>query len=243
VLSRTPCHGNGSAILVCMEKAQTFAVPLAIVAAGVLIAAAVYMTGGGRTAQQAPTQQTSADIPAVTSKDHIRGNPNAQVVVVEYTDTECPFCKKHDETMRQILATYGDSGKVAWVYRPMPLAQLHSNAPKQAEALECAGDLGGEEVFWKYHDIVFDRTTSNNTLDMSKLPEFAKEVGLDVTAFNKCLSSGKFTDKINKVIEDGFAAGAQGTPYTVIISGGNQQAISGAQPFENFKAIIDTLIQ
>src|SRR3989344_5485116 len=100
------------------------------------------------------------------------------IAIVEYSDLECPFCKTFQKTLHQIMDEYGESGKVAWVYRHFPLAQLHTKAAKEAEATECAAELGGNAAFWKYADRLFEVTPSNNNLELSQLPVIAAEVGL-----------------------------------------------------------------
>lgn len=221
-------------------------IPLAIIAAGALIAAAIYFGGSSPSRnifqpQTGPTAQI--DIEDVSNKDHIRGNTNAEVTIVEYSDLECPFCKVFHTTMKQIMDTYED-GKVAWVYRHFPIAQLHSKAPKEAEASECAAELGGNAAFWQFIDKVFETTNANNSLDPAQLPQIAGSIGLDVTAFNNCLNSGKYTKTISDAVIAAGKAGAQGTPYSVAISKSGQKiVINGAEPFEAVKAKIDSLIK
>lgn len=101
----------------------------------------------------------------VTPNEHIKGNPNAEVFVIEYSDPECPFCKRFHETMKSVMQEYGDTGKVAWVYRHFPLDALHTKARKEAEAFECAAELGGNVKFWEYADKLFEITPSNDGLD------------------------------------------------------------------------------
>ena len=133
---------------------------------------------------------------------------------------------------------------VAWVYRHFPIKNLHSRAPKEAEATECAYELGGNQAFWNYIDKLFETTNSNDSLDPSELPKIAVAVGLDAVAFNNCLSSGKYTEFVNKSIEEAVKSGARGTPYSIIISkGGEEKAvINGAEPIEMVKAKIDALL-
>ncbi len=100
----------------------------------------------------------------VTSADHIQGDINAPVKVVEYSDLECPFCKRFHTTMQQVMKEYGKD-KVAWVFRQFPLSQLHSKSPKEAEATECVAELGGNDAFWKFVDLINEVTPSNNALD------------------------------------------------------------------------------
>ncbi|MCX6703640.1 MAG: DsbA family protein [Candidatus Zambryskibacteria bacterium] len=226
---------------------QKLGVPLAIVVAGGLIAAALYFSGSKTTvpAQPAPDTVTASGMREVDDTDHIVGSPNAELVIVEYSDTECPFCKQFHSTMRKVMDTYGKDGKVAWVYRHFPIDQLHSKARKQAEATECAQELGGPDKFWAYTNTLYERTPSNNGLDDKQLPIIAKDVGLDVAAFNECLSSGRKAAIVEAHYQDGVKAGARGTPYSIIISkkDGSKVPINGAQPYENLKGTIDLLLK
>ncbi len=231
-----------------MEKTNLM-IPGAIVLAGMLVAGAIFFTQGksenaaavGKAAGEKPAEIT---VRPVDSTDHILGNPNAELVIVEYSDTECPFCKNFHMTMRQVIDEYGKNGKVAWVYRHFPLVQLHSKAPKEAEATECAADIGGKTKFWDYINRLFELTPSNDGLDPAKLPLIAKEVGIDQKQFETCLSSGKFTAAVQKSYEEAVAAGARGTPYSIIITkSGDKMPIDGAEPHASLKAIIDSLLK
>jgi protein-disulfide isomerase len=106
------------------------------------------------------------DIRPVTEADHILGNPNAKIIIVEYSDLECPFCKQFHNTMHQIISNNPD---VAWVYRHYPIPQLHPKAFHEAEATECAWEQGGNDAFWKYTDTIYKITPSNNGLDEKEL--------------------------------------------------------------------------
>ncbi|PIQ66229.1 MAG: disulfide bond formation protein DsbA [Candidatus Zambryskibacteria bacterium CG11_big_fil_rev_8_21_14_0_20_42_18] len=221
-------------------------VPLSIVVAGGLIALAVYFGGGGTgklpTNNAVNTETAGIEIAPVTAKDHILGSRNAELVIVEYSDTECPFCKNFHSTMHQVITDY--DGKVAWVYRHFPIAQLHSKAPNEAEATECAAELGGNQIFWRYIDKLFETTNSNDSLDPAELPKIATTVGLNEEAFKTCLSSGKYTEFITKSVEDSIKAGARGTPYSVIITKDDQKVIiNGAEPIASVKAKIDALLK
>jgi protein-disulfide isomerase len=105
----------------------------------------------------------------VTEKDHISGDTKAELVIIEYSDPECPFCKRFHETMTQVMSEYGKAGKVAWVYRHFPLDAIHSKARKEAEAIECAGELGGNEKLWEYVNTLYKITPANNQLDPTLL--------------------------------------------------------------------------
>lgn len=235
-------------------RKNNFAVPMAIIIAGALVAGALYFNkGSGAQNNLAVKDNNTAEIAkennvkAVSSADHIRGNPNAQVKVIEFSDPECPFCKRFHNTMNQIIDEYGKSGQVAWVYRHFPLDQpddngyvLHSKAGKESQALECANEQGGGVKFWSYLDRLFEVTPSNNGLDLAELPKIAEYVGLDKTQFNQCLESGKYAKRVSDDQTDGVNSGARGTPYSIVVaSNGKKFIINGAQPYTNVKAVIN----
>ncbi len=220
-----------------------YMIPAAIVIAGVLIAGALYMTNQPNEAPRVGgSSDTAQRIPPVTSDDHILGSPDAQIVIVEYSDFECPFCKDFHNVMHQIIDEYGPTGEVAWVYRHFAIPQLHSKAPKEAEATECAAELGGNQGFWDYADRLFEVTPSNNGLNLSQLPVIAEEVGLDRGAFEACLSSGRYAQKIEDSFNEVRAAGGRGTPHNVVIVDGQQAVIEGAQPLQAMRRVIETLL-
>lgn len=208
----------------------------AVVVLGVLIAGVFLLKGtsGPESATKnnaAGSIYASVVIEPVEADEHIYGNPEADIMIVEYSDTECPFCKNFHSTMHTIMEE--SSGQVAWVYRHYPIAQLHQKAFHEAEATECAGELGGNDAFWKYTDQVYIRTNSNDSLPVEELSKIAQDLGLDMTAFNTCLASGKFASKIQADMTDGENAGVQGTPTSFIVKDGKVvDIIQGAQPFD-----------
>lgn len=233
---------------------NNLSIPVAIVIAGVLIAGALYLgtsKGASTTAvnnqQQQQAAQPTGDLEAmkaIASGDHIRGNPDAPVKIVEYSDPECPFCKRFHDTMKQVMDEYGKDGKVAWVYRNFPLDQLHPKARNEATAIECAGDLGGNDKFWAYADRLYEITPSNNNLDPAELPKIAQYVGLDVSKFNTCLTSGKFTKHIEDDVQNATATGGNGTPWSIVVDkNGKKYPLSGAQPYASVKQLIDLALQ
>ena len=235
-----------------LSKQHTLSIPIAIVIAGILIAGAVYMgmnrpgtTGDLR--PQVAEQQESGDLDqmaSITEKDHIRGNPNADVVIVEYSDFECPFCKRFHTTMQQIVDEYGD--KVAWVYRQFPLDQLHPvKARAEAVASECAAELGGNDAFWKFADRFMELTPSNNQTDIETvIPQIVREIGLNETAFQTCFESGKYDQHIEDNIQNAVATGGRGTPWSIIVTkSGKKYPLSGAQPYASVKQLIDLALQ
>ncbi len=219
-----------------------YVLPITIVVAGALIAGAVFLVGKNGSTPTTPGSQKETAREYDPKVDHILGNPNAQVKVVEYADLECPFCKTFNTTMHQIMDYYGASGKVAWVYRPFPLAQLHSKAPKEAEAAECAADQGGDAAFYKYIDAVYAVTPSENNLDLAQLPVIAKQNGLNVDTFNQCLASGKYTKKIQDSYTEAINEGGQGTPFILVMIGSEAVTLQGAQPYDSMRAAIDAVL-
>lgn len=238
-------------------------IPGAIIIAGALVAIAVIWT------HKAPESATNvaannalqaaavgnATVPPVSSSDHILGNPQAPVKIIEYSDPSCPYCKAFYPSMEQVMQTYGPSGKVAWIYRSFPLDQpdqngqaLHPNAGHESQALECAAALGGNDKFWAFANRLYDITpsvtpTSPQGLDQNQLPEIAKYVGLDVNSFNTCLSSGKYKNAVEKQYLDGVNAGITGTPYSFLVTpSGSQIPLIGAEPYSTLKTAIDAIL-
>lgn len=189
-------------------------------------------------------RQASTAVRPIDVKDHIQGNPAAAVRVIEYSDFECPFCKSFHPTMQQTFDDYGKSGKLAWVYRHFPLDSIHSKARKEAQASECAAELGGNEAFWSFAHNLFEVAPSNNRLDLSILPDIAKGVGIDRAKFVACLSGdergGKYANHIESDLQNAMAAGGTGTPYTVVVAAnGKTFPINGAMPYDAVKQIIE----
>jgi len=124
------------------------------------------------------------------------------------------------------------------------LGQIHSKAPKEAEAAECAAQLGGNTAFFAYVDKLYSITPSENNLDLAQLPIIAKDVNLNVDAFNTCLNSGKYAAKVQQSYNDAIAAGGNGTPYILITTTGSTDAVplSGAQPYDSMRAAIDAVL-
>jgi protein-disulfide isomerase len=228
---------------------SSLGIPIAIVIAAALIAGAIIYSGSLRggapnAANTDPAAQDATDIEVapVTEKDHILGNPNAPIMIVEYSDFDCPFCKQFHETMHQVMENYGADGKVAWVYRHFPLTQLHPNAKTLAEASECVASIGGNDAFWKFADLVFRERGVNEQTDLTKLPDFAEQAGVSESAYTQCMDSGKFTAAIEDATAAAIKAGAEGTPHSILIAGDQQGPINGAQPYAVVKQMIDTLL-
>lgn len=200
---------------------SVLSIPVAIIVAGALIAVSVIYTSGPRNAvPKADTNTNNVTMLPITEKDHILGNPNAPIVIVEYSDTECPFCKVFHSTMHRVIDKYGKDGKVAWVYRHLPITGLHPRAWNEAIASECAAaNGGGNAAFWKYIDRIYETTQSNNKLEPSKLLDIAREQSLDMTKFTTCLDTKATQEKVQTEYDDGVAIskGRPATPTSIMI--------------------------
>lgn len=212
-------------------------------AAALLATGALAADNAAAQANQPAVAPSSAEfIRPVTSRDHLRGSPDAPVKIVEFGDTECPMCKRFHPTLQRIVAEY--PGKVAWVFRHYPIDEIHPKARKEAEATECAAELGGNAKFWAYLDRLYEITPSNDKLDPAELPRIAEHVGLNRARFESCLQSGKHAQRVAEDVDDALVAGATGTPYTVVIApNGRLFAILGAQPYATVKLVVDIALQ
>lgn len=183
-------------------------------------------------------EEVTGIVEPVSARDHVRGPRDAPVKLIEFGDTECPQCKRFHSTLKRLVEDY--RGQVAWVFRHLPVAEIHPRAPKEAEATECAAELGGEAKFWSYLDRLYEITPSNNRLDPAELPRLARHVGLERAPFEQCLASGRHAARVAQDVADGFAAGAPGTPYTVVVvPNGKLYEIVGNQPYEVLRLVID----
>jgi len=170
-------------------------------------------------AYEPPKVQVAAVGPA-------KGPQGAPVTIVEFSDFECPYCVRAEATVKQVLDAYGD--KVRLVYRDFPLPN-HTRAGKAAEAAHCAGD---QTKYWEMHEKLF---ASGNEIDVPHLKKYAGELKLDQAKFDKCLDSGEKARVVEDHKKAGEEAGVSGTPAFFV----NGRMISGAQPLEAFKKIID----
>jgi len=228
-----------------------YAIPGAILLAGIFVAGAIVYTQGGvntgtdskglaAAEQGAPSENLEAMAP-VTEEDHIRGNPDAPVKIVEYSDMECPFCHRFHGTLQQIMDKYGESGDVAWVYRHYPIDQLHQKARTEAVASECVAELGGNVAFWQFMDGFVEASPANDGTNLDTvLPELVDAVGVDYAEFAACVESGKYDEHIQGEVENALATGGRGTPWSILVGpDGSKYPINGAQSFE----FVDALIQ
>lgn len=224
-------------------------VPISILVAGLIIAGAVFFTRDGNTTAVNPDGTPAleqVDVKPVDDTDHILGNKDAEITIVEYSDFECPYCSNFHKTMEQVMAEYKDGGKVAWVYRHFPLDQIHPDARPAAEASECVAELGNDTVFWDYSKLLFANAPSS--LSEENLRSNAVSLGVDEAAFNSCVESGRYKDAVEQDYQSGLELARNdknfGTPYSVVVAkkDGTQITIPGAQSYAVIKQLIDTLL-
>lgn len=241
-------------------------VPAAIIIGSVLISVAILISGGvlklksfakadvspdpvvaGASAQPSviPEPEDIGPVKVSVDDDPVIGDKNAKLTMIEFSDYECPFCKRYfDTTYQEIKKNYVDTGKIKIVYRDLPLS-FHQNAHKEAQAANCAKDQGGDGAYFKFHDEMFAKTTSNGTgLSIEELPALASNVGLNGTLLKQCLESGKHKQEVDKDLADASKAGADGTPSFFIGKSSQDGIIEGvriigAQPFSSFKTVIE----
>ncbi len=180
-----------------------------------------------------PPEIIDIDMDELVDDDPVAGDENAPVVIVEFSDFQCPFCERFaGETLSEIIETYINTGKVKLVLRDFPLSSIHPEAQKAAEAAECADN---QDMYWEYHDILFEKRLDWSGVGVPKFKEYAVELGLDTQAFNDCLDLDIHKDEVLNDLKAGQSLGVTGTPTFFI----NGKKLVGAQPFENFQKVIE----
>ncbi len=184
-----------------------------------------------------PTSALPAKVNVALGHLPILGNSDAKVTVIEFSDLQCPFCKRFvDETYQQIYDDYIKTGKIKFAYRHYPLSSIHPNAQKAAEASECANE---QNKFWEYHDLLFKNQSTWSPLAaadaVSTFTDYAGGLSLNTTQFRGCLDTGKYRQQVDKDTADGSKVGVDGTPAFFI----NGLMITGAQPFTQFQQLVE----
>jgi protein-disulfide isomerase len=190
---------------------------------------ATLLVAGALAAGAAGAAERAGVIRPVTDRDHVRGDPQAPVKIVEFSDTECPLCKRQHPTLQRLVQDY--QGMVAWVYRHRPIDAIHPRARKEAEATECAAELGGHDSFWAYLDRLFEITPSTH-------------VGLDRNPFEQCLKSGRHAQRVAEDVAEANAAGVPGAPFSVVVApNGKTFPVAGAQTYESWELVVGIALE
>ncbi len=244
--------------------------PIAIVIAGVIIALAVIFSNPGSSDQanssshnRAEENQSSRGLNSfqeeyepeilppkrVSKDDHIIGSLDAEIFIVEYSDLECPFCKRyHDTALTLLKEDYQNDERVAFVFRHFPLAvpyisrELHASADEQAVAAECIAKYGGEEKFFEFVDHTFATTSSDGRYDLSKLPDIAEDLGVDREKFTTCYQNEETRPIIDEAFAEGAGAGVNGTP-TVFAQTADGESIKAIADYNILKNAIDQFLE
>lgn len=237
------------------DNKSSWLVPVAIVACLLMIAGAVYYKDAGRPAKDSTAWPTGLDkiiekpegidisaFPVINSSDKIRGSADAPLKLVVYTDLECPACKYYHQQLKGLEETYVKTGKLALVMRNFPLDSLHAKARQEHLAVECVAGLGGQDKYWQVVDKIFEVTTSNDGLDLAKLPEMAKEAGINEKDFQACMDAKKYADDIEADVQEAIKMGAKGTPFSVLVGKDIIIPVYGAYPAERLKSALDLLL-
>lgn len=226
---------------------DSFVVPLSIVLAGVIIAAAIFFTNNKSgnpsvDGNNNPSNPAQEEFPAaettISDAPFLGDKSKAKIAIVEYNDYQCPYCQRHDqETKTQLIKEYVDTGKAIYVFREFPLDFHGQLAIDSANAALCVNEIGGISKFVEYHSKIF--MVENN----EALTKAAQDLGIDMNKFNTCMTEQRYADKIDQSLSDGMKAGVQGTPgfvVGVLDKDGNVKGklIAGAYPFASFDEIL-----
>ncbi|TKB49503.1 disulfide bond formation protein DsbA [Ferrimonas sediminicola] len=175
-------------------------------------------------------EQAKSVRPPTPGRDHFYGNPDAPITLIEYSDFECPYCKRFHPTARELVDQ--SQGQINWVYRHCPLRFHNPGAQKQAEASECAFEQGGDPAFWRFADALYERTQSGGKgFPLDQLRPLAEEQGLDGQAFQSCLENGRYAGRVNEDLLEVSKIGITGTPGNILFhnASGEVSLISGAR--------------
>lgn len=218
---------------------------ISIIIAGIIIAGAIVYVNSHPNTQAAPSggqQQVAAPVSVrpPQANDHIIGSPTAPIVLIEYSDFQCPFCSMIYPTLKKLVTE--SNGQIAWIYREFPLTSIHPNANPAANAAECIAEQLGNDGFWKFADAVF---ADQSKLSSSFYTSEAKALGADPTKFAACMSASKYQGRIDADSSEAQAAGGNGTPFTVVFNtkNGKGEPVSGALPYAQFVSVIKSAQQ
>jgi protein-disulfide isomerase len=218
-----------------------YVVPIAIAAAGIVLALSLYIVRVHRLALV--PKGSAAQMQPITSADHIIGKPDAPVIIVEYADIDDQYSKDFQQVMEQLMIDYGPGGKVAWVYRHFPLINSDENSETHAEAAECAASVGTPHDFWAFIDAIQSAAPGAAQFDPNDYDTITTALNIPFDTFNTCLTNHQFADKVAKDGNDALAVGASGSPYSIIlVKGGKPIPVDGALSYASLKKIVDQAI-
>lgn len=215
-----------------------YGLPIAIVVAGTLVAGSIFLlfssSSPSSSAAEGAPHQAAGSFRLPNESDHVRGNPDAQVAIVEFSDFECPFCARLHPTLKRVVDGRAD---VKWVYRHFPLTSIHSRAQGAAIVSECIAKQGGNDAFWGFADAIF---ANQRNLNNSFYEQSAAEAGIDTAAFKACTSDRNVTAEVNADLNEAIGTGGRGTPFAVVVTAQGQLIpFSGALSYEQVQGLVD----
>lgn len=220
-------------------------IPLSILTAGFFVGLAIYFTTN--TDQLKIVKGTDGEEKITVRKtnpetDHISGDKNAEIFLIEYSDLECNFCKNYNKNVvKKLEKKYKDTDKVSFVFRNFPLTKQHPSSFEEAVSLECASELGGNEKFFEFRDKIFSETASDGNFKSERLTEIAKELGLDENKFNNCLKDSKSIKKVSDSYDEALSLGLDSTP-SVFLQLKDGEIYSLPADFEVIDNLIDAYL-
>ena len=219
-----------------------FVIGLIVLVTAVVIVAGAMSSGSGNSGSNNNFVATTA--PAITSSDHVLGNPNAKVSLIEYGDFECPACGDYEPVVQQVINNFSSS--VQFVFRNYPLVQIHPFAMPGAEAAEAAGMMGGPSKYWAMHNLLYAKQSewsTNTNLTAAQVTsqyfdKYAQSLGLDVATFNADMNSAQVSNKIQGDMAGGNAARIDHTPTFFV----NLQQIPNPTSYADFQTVIEAAL-
>jgi protein-disulfide isomerase len=222
-------------------EAKELLIPVAIVVAGLLLSVAIYVVRVKHTVETGTGNPEA--VRAVTPSDHIIGNPDAPVTIIEYGDIDSAYSKSFQLTMEQLMTEYTEGGKVAWVYRHFPITTEHANAATNALAAECAASLSLPTTFFRFIDAMQAMAPNENEFNPDQYPILLPQFGIDPTAFKNCMVAAPFEKRIHADYANALASGATGSPFVILLVHGQKPVpINGSLPYAAMKKLIEQSI-
>ncbi|MBY0472858.1 DsbA family protein [Patescibacteria group bacterium] len=226
------------------EKSFKLSPSAAILIAGIIIAGAIVVTRNSPQPTAAAVGNVAAPsaLPSTVRKpsasDHIVGSPTAPIVLIEYSDFQCPYCEVIYPTLKKIVDE--SNGQISLVYRQFPLTSIHPQANPAANAAECIAAQLGNDGFWKYADAVFK---NQSQLSASYSAQLAKEFGANMTTYNQCVANSTYQKNIDADSQEVQGIGGSGTPYVVVLNtkSGKAAVIPGALPYTQAMQVIKSV--
>ncbi len=186
--------------------------------------------------QQKEAAEKAESVPGLRESDHVVGSRDAEILLIEYSDFECPYCQRFHPTAQSVVDNSG--GRVAWIYRHFPLS-IHAGAQKKGEASECVAKLGDDEAFWKFSDVIFGEEFGSHKVE--GLGAIASSIGIDADAFQNCLDSDEMAGRVQADFTEGASIGVIGTPGNILLNTktGKVRLVPGAVPEATLNAAIE----